>query len=164
MTNYSSRHKKTARIIPLVSGFLFWIFSLAYLAFFQGDMLVLKTYALFDVVIGAWLLAAGVTFILFLLALGLNRLTDSYQPELAYLPSFLLLGLITFSPEGWQVFPFLLTVIGFIIGYLYLRHRNDLNAIILRMIFLCLLTLSMGNTNERYHLQRSIEIKELRGK
>lgn len=161
MVNYSPYHKKTARNVSIVSGFLFWIFSLSYLAFFQGDMLVLRIYAVFDIMTEAWSLALGITSLLFISALGLDHLTGRQRTELAYLPSFLLLGLITFSPECWHLYQFILTFLVFIIVCIYLRHRNDLNAVILRMIFLCLLTVSMGNTNEQYHFQKSIEAKEL---
>lgn len=161
MVNYSPYHKKTARIVPIVSGFLFWIFSLSYLVFFQGNMLVLRIYAVFDIMMEAWSLALGITSLLFLSALGLDYLTGRRRTELTYLPSFLLLGLITFSPEGWHLYQFILTFLVFIIVYIYLRRRNDVNAVILRMIFLCLLTVSMGNTDEQYHIQKSIEIKEL---
>ena len=68
--------------------------------------------------------------------------------ELAYAPSFLLLGLMTFSPEGWHLSSFIWTVLFTALAFVLLWKRTGFNAMVLRMIFLCLLTVSMGNTNE----------------
>ena len=45
--SYTSHTKRTARMVSIAGGVLFWIFSLAYLAVFQGNMLVLRVYDLF---------------------------------------------------------------------------------------------------------------------
>lgn len=159
--SYTSHTKRTARMVSIAGGVLFWIFSLAYLAVFQGNMLVLRVYDLFHLAINAWVLAFIVTAVLFLLAVLMKRLTGGNSMELAYAPSFLLLGLMTFSPEGWHLSSFIWTVLFTALAFVLLWKRTGFNAMVLRMIFLCLLTVSMGNTNEKYHNWESIEIQQV---
>lgn len=171
--NYPSPDKKTARLVIIVSGLLFWIFSLTYLAVFQGDLLTAKaeTYLSGKFTYQPWIGAVIITFLLWLLQRGVNKCNFKGRwYSLSYAPSFILLGALTYHEEDY--IPVFLLVVFTLLIFLNLEFRKwnreiavtdrkstllqQLNVNILEIVLLCLITVSIGNTDRNLHYELAI--------
>ncbi len=144
----TSSNKKITRNRILVCTLLFSAFSWVYLSVFQGDMILqlIGNHFPFQV----WLTGSLLTLLLIGLSFLVRRLTG---PEYMYLPAFLALGVFTFRPEGWNASFFFIVVLLSSILFVALGKKKTLNACLLRMIACSLLTVSIGNTDEKLHYE-----------
>lgn len=164
MTAYSSSNK-IARIISVVSGLLFWIFSLAYLAVLQGDLLSFKLNGLLGLPVWKgeeWIVALLLTGVLYVLNIGIKHYVAGNLAVISYLPSYLILGLLTFDSQYWHPWLFLIGLAVVILSFFFQNSKEDLNTCLLRTVLFCLLTISIGNTNEAYLKNISANLSYLR--
>lgn len=174
-------YKKAARIQTIVCGFLFAIFSFAYLYVFQRDVLEALHYSLahgkthFAPLVTAFV----ITLVLILLRWGVNSLLGlkGNVRALSYFPSCLVLGVLTdvgkniYTSEyhtswGWML-PLILLVYVVVAFWLRRIFRNRLNnegnpivlmnCNLLILVALCLMTALIGNTNRSFHHELETE-------
>lgn len=171
MSLYPLSNRRTARIVALVSGFCFWIFSFVYLAVFQNDLLAVRSELLLPgkSAYNPWVGAVVITSVLWLLQRLIRKLKyfgiKGYA--FSYLPSFVLLGVITFSPERYGI-PLIVCVFGgtLLISLFFFAfwERGNVNITVLsslnfnlqELLLLCCLAVSIGNTNEDLHHELSM--------
>lgn len=174
-------YKKTARIMTVVCGLLFFSFSFVYLYVFQKDVLEAYHYTLAHgkthyVAQNAALI---ITIVLLLLRWGVNCLLGlkGAVRSLSYFPSCLLLGALTdiscsvyhtADNSGWQwwVPVTLLVFVGAAFGLRRLfRTQLDkeiplmqlVNGNLLILFLLCLMTVMIGNQNTSFHHELAVE-------
>lgn len=162
---YPLQEEKTARIVPLVSGLLFWIFGVTYLGVFQGNMLALlvENRMHWSVSEIQWIISLSVTLLLFLLGVLLRRYMKGRSIDMAYLPSYVILGLITFNTQGWHPTMLLIASVYLVLSLFLLWGRGSLNATLLRVIAFCFFTVSIGNTNDILHYEKAMEMAVRKG-
>lgn len=162
---YPLQEEKTARIVPFVSGLLFWIFSVTYLGVFQGNMLALLVDDRMHWSVPGiqWIISLSVTLVLSLSGILLDRYMKGRYTDMAYLPSYIILGLITVNTQGWH--PAVLLIISVYLALLFflLWGKSSLNATLLRVIALSLFTVSIGNTNDILHYEKAMEMAVRQG-
>jgi len=184
MSNESTNinRRRTARIIAVASGLLFSAFSITYLSVFQKDVVEALHYSLAQgkTVYAPWISAVIITVVLLLLRWGINGLTGLKGPlkALSFFPSCLLLGVLTdvghnvYHGGGisltWAWLLPLLLVLYVVIGCLLARAARlwlnpdlpdgwVLNANLLQLLMLCLMTVCIGNTNVHFHHELQVE-------
>lgn len=173
--------KRTARILTVACGLLFFAFSFVYLYIFQRDVVEALHFYLADgkTQYAPFWTAFILSAILLLLRWGINVLMGLKGPvrALSYFPSCLLLGVLTdvdysVYQEGislkwvWLLPLMLLAYILLVFGLRrILRWWLDIelesgilvfsNLVIL--LGMCLMTLGIGNTNIHFHHELAIE-------
>ena len=179
----SNIHKRrTARIIAVASGLLFSVFSVVYLSVFQKEVMEALHYSLAQgkTVYAPWMSAIIGTIVLLVLRWGINALVGLKGPlkALSYFPPCLLLGVLTdvghgvYHGEGisaqWAWLLPLLLVLHVVIGKL-LAHACKLwvnpdleegvmvNSNLFILLFLCLMTACIGNSNIHFHHELKVE-------
>ena len=179
----SNIHKRrTARIIAVASGLLFSVFSVVYLSVFQKEVMEALHYSLAQgkTVYAPWMSAIIGTIVLLVLRWGINALVGLKGPlkALSYFPPCLLLGVLTdvghgvYHGEGisaqWAWLLPLLLVLHVVIGKL-LAHACELwvnpdleegvmvNSNLFILLFLCLMTACIGNSNIHFHHELKVE-------
>lgn len=170
---YSSSNKKTARIIRIVCGFLFCLFSITYLGFFQANLLTERIENLFSgrFTYYPWVGAIFFTLILLGLQWGVSKLYFRQKwYAFSYLPSFVILGVITHY-RHYYIPVFIFIVLGILLFLMvtplrfgsrkstikrnsYLLHFININ--ILEIILLCTITVSIGNTDKNLHYELAV--------
>ena len=179
----SNIHKRrTARIIAVASGLLFSVFSVVYLSVFQKDVMEALHYSLAQgkTVYAPWMSAIIGTIVLLVLRWGINALVGLKGPlkALSYFPPCLLLGVLTdvghgvYHGEGisaqWAWLLPLLLMFHVVIGKLLARAcklwvNPDLeegvmvNSNLFILLFLCLMTACIGNSNIHFHHELKVE-------
>jgi len=170
---YSSSNKKTAHIICIVCGFLFCLFSITYLGFFQANLLTEKITNTFEgkFTYYPWLAAVLITLILLALQWGVSKLNFKQKwYAFSYLPSFIILGVITYYRHYYIPF-FIFIILGILLilmvspfkhsGSKTIIKRNNyllhfINVNILEIILLCTITVSIGNTDKNLHYELAV--------
>lgn len=175
MKKNSEKNRKFIHSVSRMNDILFWLFGFCYLYFLQGDLLSLKIRSYLpsgNLILPIWGWAVIIIGILW----GLQRIVKKigYSASwytLSYVPSYLILGCITYYKDRYD-FPLpgviMIGIIGItLMSFLYWRKKsvNLPNSLIevltfnlLQIILSCLITLSIGNTNEDLH--REIAMKE----
>ena len=179
----SNIHKRrTARIIAVASGLLFSVFSVVYLSVFQKEVMEALHYSLAQgkTVYAPWTSAIIGTIVLLVLRWGINALVGLKGPlkALSYFPPCLLLGVLTdvghgvYHGEGisaqWAWLLPLLLVLHVVIGKLLARAcklwvNPDLeegvmvNSNLFILLFLCVMTACIGNSNIHFHHELKVE-------
>ncbi len=171
---YSSSNKKTTCIIRIVCGFLFCLFSITYLGFFQANLLTEKVTNTFEgkFTYYPWLAAILITLILLGLQWGVNQLHFKQKwYAFSYLPSFIILGIITYYRHYYIPF-FIFIILGILLilmidpfkygGRKSIIKRNNyllhfINVNILEIIILCTITVSIGNTDKNLHYELAVK-------
>lgn len=159
MKHRISSDKRATRSRVIVSTLLFSAFSWVYLSVFQGDMILQLMGNHFP--FQTWITGSLLTLLLVGLSFLARRLTGQ---EYMYLPAFLVLGVLTFRAQGWNAAFFLIVVVLSLVLLVALRKRKTLNACLLRMIAYSLLTVSIGNTDEKLHYEWKMETALQQGK
>lgn len=177
-TNINRR--RTARILTVACGLLFSIFSIAYLSFFQQNVVEALHYSLAQgkTVYAPWISAVLITVILLILRWAINALVGLKGPikTLSYFPSCLLLGVLTdvghgvyhgegiSSVWGWllPLLLFLYVGIGWMLSRLTRIWTNInaeivVNSNLLILLLLCFMTVSIGNSNVHFHHELQME-------
>ena len=177
-TNINKR--RTARILTVACGLLFSIFSIAYLSFFQQNVVEALHYSLAQgkTVYAPWISAVLITVVLLILRWVINALIGLKGPikTLSYFPSCLLLGVLTdvghgvYHGEGissvWSwLLPLLLFLyvgIGWILSRITRVWTNInveivVNSNLLILLLLCFMTVSIGNSNVHFHHELQME-------
>ena len=177
-TNINKR--RTARILTVACGLLFSIFSIAYLSFFQQNVVEALHYSLAQgkTVYAPWISAVLITVVLLILRWAINALIGLKGPikTLSYFPSCLLLGVLTdighgvYHGEGissvWSwLLPLLLFLyigIGWILSRITRVWTNInveivVNSNLLILLLLCFMTVSIGNSNVHFHHELQME-------
>lgn len=181
-TNPSLTYKRAARILTVACGLLFSVFSFVYLFVFQKDVVGALHYSLsqgktfYSPLIGALIITA----ILLIFRWGINGLLGLKGPvrSLSYFPSCLLLGVLTdvdcsiFHGENIEdkwlwLLPLLLLIY---VGVVYTLRRvlrfwlnqegsvlNLINSNLAILILLCLMTVSIGNSDVNFHHELAVE-------
>lgn len=175
-------NKETARVLPWVCGSLFFAFSFVYLFVFQRDVLETLHYSLAHGKTQYAPLASAVVLsvVLVLLRWGTGCLLGlrGKWHSWAYFPSCLLLGVLTdvgrgvymkeyHSVWGWLLPVLLLAYVVVSFGVRHVLHQGTkvvektsvvtLNVNMLVLIGLCLMAVSIGNTNRDFHRELQIE-------
>lgn len=166
MKSYSSSNRKSLRAIGIACSLFFWIFSMIYLGLFQGDLLSFRVDTLFSggLQYNPWLGAAVVTALLWLLQ-RLIAVWIKFKPlgyAFSFLPSFVLLGVITFIPTNYTLPLAVCIVAGALAVSLLLfafwgrkstrlSVSNSLNFNLQELLLLCCVTVAIGNTDEDLH-------------
>lgn len=166
----SIERKKTTRILAIMGSLLFCTFSIVYLGIFQGDLMeAIVAHEHPDMpVYNRWLGAVTITAVLQLLQflIRLIRIRRKWF-SFSYLPSFFILGVLTFYRDiefyyivlAVLVFLFILLLIP-VMGKraqkkmtvkAYRTYIINLN--LLELIIFSVLTLSIGNTNDNLHYE-----------
>ena len=179
----SNIHKRrTARIIAVASGLLFSVFSVVYLSVFQKEVMEALHYSLAQgkTVYAPWTSAIIGTIVLLVLRWGINALVGLKGPlkALSYFPPCLLLGVLTdvghgvYHGEGisaqWAWLLPLLLMFHVVIGKLLARAcklwvNPDLeegvmvNSNLFILLFLCVMTACIGNSNIHFHHELKVE-------
>lgn len=177
-TNINKR--RTARILTVACGLLFSIFSIAYLSFFQQNVVEALHYSLAQgkTVYAPWISAVLITVVLLILRWAINALIGLKGPikTLSYFPSCLLLGVLTdvghgvYHGEGissvWSwLLPLLLFLyvgIGWILSRITRVWTNInveivVNSNLLILLLLCFMTVLIGNSNVHFHHELQME-------
>lgn len=180
MRQKNSKDKKTANAITIICGLLFLIFSFSYTYSFQSDLIaniqgVLSQWKNIYSPLGG---AIVITVVLYLLQIGLNYITrwKNFTYAFSFLPSCLILGIITsfnrgiysndFSLGTWLWLSPTILIAYFLIAvalrFIPNKQSNKsiltmLNVNILILIFLCLGTLYIGNTDLKFHAEMKME-------
>ena len=177
-TNINKR--RTARILTVACGLLFSIFSIAYLSFFQQNVVEALHYSLAQgkTVYAPWISAVLITVVLLILRWAINALIGLKGPikTLSYFPSCLLLGVLTdighgvYHGEGissvWSwLLPLLLFLyvgIGWILSRITRVWTNInveivVNSNLLILLLLCFMTVSIGDSNVHFHHELQME-------
>ncbi len=181
-SNFSLSYKKAARILTVACGLLFSIFSFVYLFVFQKDVLGALHYSLsqgkthYSPLIGAII----ITVVLLIFRWGINGLLGLKGPvrALSYFPSCLLLGVLTdvdcsifhggsIGDKWLWLLPLLLLIY---VGGTYTLRRifrfwlnqegsilGLINSNLTILILLCLMTVSIGNSNVNFHHELAVE-------
>lgn len=181
-SNFSLSYKKAARILTVACGLLFSIFSFVYLFVFQKDVLGALHYSLsqgkthYSPLIGAII----ITVVLLIFRWGINGLLGLKGPvrALSYFPSCLLLGVLTdvncsifhggsIGDKWLWLLPLLLLIY---VGVTYTLRRvfrfwlnqegsilGVINSNLTILILLCLMTVSIGNSNVNFHHELAVE-------
>ena len=180
--NTKIQSRRTARILTVACGLLFFTFSFVYLYVFQEDLLEAFHYSLSEgkTQFSPLGTALVISALLVLLRLGVNvflRLKGAVR-ELAYFPSCLLLGVIT--SVGYEVYegkalngywiwllPLLLVAfvgVAFIVGRFWEAYfgrfsdaRCIVNGNLFILLMLCMMTMFIGNTNIHFHRELAVE-------
>lgn len=179
---FSLSYKKAARILTVACGLLFSIFSFVYLFVFQKDVLGALHYSLsqgkthYSPLIGAII----ITVVLLIFRWGINGLLGLKGPvrALSYFPSCLLLGVLTdvdcsifhggsIGDKWLWLLPLLLLIY---VGVTYTLRRifrfwlnqegsilGLINSNLTILILLCLMTVSIGNSNVNFHHELAVE-------
>lgn len=177
----NSFHKKAARIMIVVCGLLFSVFSFVYLYVFQREMLEALHYSLAHgkTHFAPAVSAIVITLILLLLRWGVNSLLGlkGYVRALSYVPSFLVLGALTdvgrdvytSSYHSYWVWLLPLLVIVFIGVTYWLRgvfrirlNQEDntmgiVNGNLFILLVLCVMTVLCGNSDRSFHHELQAE-------
>lgn len=170
--------RKTARSLTIVSGLFFWIFSFTYLAFNQACMMriAIEQFISPDMEQNRWAVAAVITTVLWLFGFMAGRLYSLPGKYVAfsYLPSYLMLGALTsFNAEMFAgmlpVSTFLWVLGAVLLFYLlgFIKRNLDFREIkqtyvegftsnLIITSLLCILTVSIGNTNENFYHEVNI--------
>lgn len=183
MSSYKSlSYQRAARILTVACGLLFSVFSFVYLFVLQKDVVSALHYSLSQgkTHYSPWVGAVIITVVLLIFRWGINGLMGLKGPvrTLSYFPSCLLLGVLTdvdrtichggSIEEKWLwLLPLLLLIY---IGVVYTLRRvfrtwlnregSILNLIISNLAILtllCLMTVSIGNTNVNFHHELAVE-------
>lgn len=181
-SNFSLSYKKAARILTVACGLLFSIFSFVYLFVFQKDVLGALHYSLsqgkthYSPLIGAII----ITVVLLIFRWGINGLLGLKGPvrALSYFPSCLLMGVLTdvncsifhggsIGDKWLWLLPLLLLIY---VGVTYTLRRvfrfwlnqegsilGVINSNLTILILLCLMTVSIGNSNVNFHHELAVE-------
>ena len=174
--------RRTARIIAVASGLLFSVFSVVYLSVFQKEVMEALHYSLAQgkTVYAPWTSGIIGTIVLLVLRWGINALVGLKGPlkALSYFPPCLLLGVLTdvghgvYHGEGisaqWAWLLPLLLVLHVVIGKLLARVcklwvNPDLeegvmvNSNLFILLFLCVMTACIGNSNIHFHHELKVE-------
>lgn len=184
MSNESTwiHYQRTARILTVACGLLFSVFSFIYLYVFQEDLLEAFHYSLAEgrTQFSPLGTAVWLTGILLLFRWLVNRVLHlkGAVRELAYFPSCLLLGVITSVGSSvyqgraiqdiwmWLLPLFLVLFFGvaYVIGRFweayYSRSANEswvVNGNLLILLLLCLMTITVGNTEIHFHHELAVE-------
>lgn len=171
MSAYPLSNKRTVRIVAIVNSLFFWIFSLIYLAVFQGDLMVFRAESLFEGRLDyhPWIGALAITGLLWLLRLLVDKVLrfGAKGYAFSYLPSFLILGGITFYAESYR-FPLALGVFAgtVLLSLLFFAGWSreitkftvlgTVNLNLQELLLLCCLTVAVGNTDENLHHELSM--------
>ena len=176
-----STNKRTARILTVACGLLFFAFSFVYLYILQRDVVEALHFYLSEgkTQFAPFWTAFVLSVVLLLLRWGVNVLLGLKGPvrALSYFPSFLLLGVLTdvdysVYQEGiavkwlWLLPLLLLVYVLFAFGLrrifrVWLDIKLD-DAIIASsnfgiLLLLCLMTQGIGNTNIHFHHELAME-------
>lgn len=171
MNAYPSTNRKSIRASAWVCGLFFWIFGIVYLGLFQGDLLSLRADWLFsgNMQYNQWIGAVIITFILWLLQrviAGIGRFGPKWY-AFSFLPSFVLLGGITYYPQDYSL-PLAVCVfagalfISLIFFALWGRKSTKLSVIsnvnicLQELLLFVCLTVAIGNTDENLHHELSM--------
>lgn len=182
MSDYTNAlYKKTARIMIVVCGLLFSLFSFVYLYVFQRDVLEALHFSLAHgkTVFAPLASAIVVTLILLLLRWGVNSLLGlkGKVRALSYVPSFLVLCALTDVGRGvytsgyhtqWTWLLPLLVLLFVVFAYwlrgLFRVQLNQegsiwglVNSNLTILLGLCLLTVCVGNSNRLFHHELEAE-------
>lgn len=175
-------YRRTARILTVVSGLLFSVFSIVWLYVFQKDVLRVLHYSLSmgKTQFSPLASALFITGVLLLLRRAVNfcfRLKGPVR-ALAWFPSFLALGILTdidysvclgggIDPLWGWLLPLLLGI--FVLVALAGRYISRLffeqpvptsivvNGNLLIFVLLCFMTVGIGNTDIHFHHELSVE-------
>lgn len=179
--NSPSNYKRTARILTVACGLLFFLFSFVYLYVLQKDVLQAVHYSFSDgrTRLDSFWIALVLTSALLLLGRGVNALLGLKGAirSLAYFPSFLLLGALTdvdysvyqegIAPYWSWLLPLLLLV--FLLSVFVLRRvfrwwvDREIDGGIMAcsnfflLLMLCFMTVSIGNTDIHFHHRLAAE-------
>ncbi len=180
--NNNIPRERTVRILAVACGFLFFAFSVLYLAVFQVDVAEALHHELSrgKTVYSPWISAVLVTVVLMLLCWLINgfvRLRGAME-ALSYFPACLILGVL--MDVGYEAFhgaciwsqwtwllPLLLglyVVSGFFLSRLlhFLMNPNCATGIIVNsnlfiLLMLCFMTVGIGNTDIHFHHELQME-------
>lgn len=183
-------HKKNSTIIvQVMCAIVFWLFSLAWLYWFQADLLTVGQYVLsdghthYDRTIGALLITSA----LCLMQLVVARLTKLYHRThaLTYVPSMLVLLLIgNINPDidkGYDVWGRLWLVIGVLVVWLFvcqiarqalpMDSSRDSSGVFSRRVWINMLIMTCmmlfvaagSNSNAVFHYRTHVEASIIRG-
>ena len=180
-SNRPINYKRTARILTVACGLLFFAFSFVYLYLFQCDVLEALHFTLSDgkTQYEPFWCALVLSVVLLLLQWGICALLGlkGVIRALSYFPSFLLLGVMTdvdYSVyhsginQNWTwLFP--ISLIAFVCGVFFLRRlfrwwldiEVESGILVLSNLMLLLLyaflTVGIGNTNIHFHHELAVE-------
>lgn len=182
MTGYIvSLYRKTARIMIVVCGLLFSVFSFVYLYVFQREVLEALHYSLAHgkTHFAPMASAVVITLILLLVRWGVNCLLGlkGYVRALAYVPSFLILCALTdvgrdvYTSSYHSCWPWLLplliavfiAVAYWLRGILRVQLNNEENTMgivngnLFILVALCVMTVLCGNTDRTFHHELQAE-------
>lgn len=157
--------------MAVICSLFFWIFSMVYLGLFQADLLSYRIDLLFSgkLEYNPWLGAAVVTSLLWLLQRGIAAWIKfrSKGYAFSFLPSFVLLGIITYLPQNYTL-PVAVCVfagaIALSLAFFAFWGRKstklsvlgNLNLNLQELLILCCLTVAIGNTDEDLHHELSM--------
>ena len=177
----NSLYKKTVRIMIVVCGLLFSVFSFVYLYVFQRELLEALHYSLAHgkTHFAPAVSAVVITLILLLLRWGVNSALGlkGCVRALSYVPSFLILCALTdvgrdvYTSSYHSCWPWLLPLlIASFVAVMYwlrgvfrvwLNHEGSLMGIVNGNLFillaLCLMTVLCGNTDRTFHHELQVE-------
>lgn len=157
--------------MAVICSLFFWIFSMVYLGLFQGDLLSYRIDLLFSgkLEYNPWLGAAIVTCLLWLLQRGIAAWIKfrSKGYAFSFLPSFALLGVITYLPQNYTfpvavcIFAGAIAVSLALFAFWGRKSTNlsvlgNLNLNLQELLILCCLTVAIGNTDEDLHHELSM--------
>lgn len=178
-----SINTNNSTLVNSVCAIVFMLFTFVYLYSFQADLLAMEQHVLsggttrYDKTIGAVL----ITTVLFLLQLGVGRLTrfDGWMHILNYVPSLLLLTVLTSGNQDFDInaFPETVVIIVSVILILYIivavlfrlkipfsvntsfigSVYGNLWKSLLALSVMFLIVCTLGNTNEVFHYRLRIE-------
>lgn len=175
-------YQRTARILTVACGLLFALFSFLYLYVFQQDLLEAFHYSLAEgktrfSPLGTALWSTGILLFVRWLVNRLLHLQGGVR-ELAYFPSCLLLGVLTSVGSAvyqgnaieivWMWLLPLLLVLFFGVAYVVGKFWNayfsrsldewwTINTNLLILLLLCVMTVSVGNTDIHFHHELAVE-------
>lgn len=181
-SNNSLSYQRAARILTIACGLLFSVFSFVYLFVLQKDVVGALHYSLsqgkthYSPLVGAII----ITMVLLIFRWGINGLMGLKGPvrALSYFPSCLLLGVLTdvdrsifhggsIEDKWLWLLPLLLLIY---VGVVYTLRRvfrvwlnqegtilGLINSNLAILTLLCLMTVSIGNTNVNFHHELAIE-------
>ena len=180
--NTNLSYKKAARILTVVCGLLFSVFSFVYLFVLQKDVVGALHYSLsqgkthYSPLIGAII----ITIVLLIFRWGINGLMGLKGPvrSLSYFPSCLLLGVLTDVDASifhggsignkwlWLLPLLLLVYVGSVftlrrIFRFWLDQEGSIlglvNSNVAILMFLCLMTANIGNSEVNFHHELAVE-------
>ena len=180
--NTPLHYQRTARILTVACGLLFSVFCFLYLYVFQQDLLEAFHYSLAEgktrfSPLGTALWTTGILMLVRWLVNRLLHLQGGVR-ELAYFPSCLLLGVFTSVGSAvyqgkaietvWMWLLPLLLVLFFGVAYVarkfwdaYFGRTFDewwtVNTNLLILLLLCVMTVSVGNTDIHFHHELAVE-------